>query len=307
LGPKTAEATRLTAEQTLEEKLVSTLEPVTGMGNVRASVTLDYDVASTEMTQETYDPDKTVALSMQRTEQTTGAQQVASGVPGTASNAPNSQSVPVYPKETTSPQTAKTESGTYGASKTERHVVEGAGKLRRMTAAIVVNDRMVQQATKGKAAVWQARSADELSNLTALAQAAVGFDSTRGDLLTVRDLAFEGNRAQEPTPIYEKIPAAISGSPLLIKYVALLAGLLAILLFGVRPALRHVGSAAQVVASGGGGKELLRESAAQAALKPPESDPERLRAQEIFDQVTNHLKREPTQSSRLLQSWIHSD
>jgi len=36
-------------------------------------------------------------------------------------------------------------------------------------------------------------------------------------------------------------------------------------------------------------------------------DPERQRSQEIFEQVTSHLKREPTQSSRLLQSWIHSD
>jgi flagellar M-ring protein FliF len=307
LGPKTVEATRLTAEQTLEEKLVSTLEPVTGAGNVRASVTLDYDDASTETTQETYDPDKTVALSMQRTEQSTGAQQVASGVPGTASNAPNSQAVPVYPKETTSPQTAKTESGTYGASKTERHVVDGGGKLRRMTAAIVVNDRMVQQASKGKAAVWQARSADELSNLTALAQAALGYDSTRGDLLTVRDLAFEENRPQPSASLYEQALSAISGSALLIKYVALLVGLLAILFFGVRPALRQAGVAAQALASGGGGKEILREAPAQVALKPPESDPERLRSQEILDQVTTHLKREPTQSSRLLQSWIHSD
>ena len=307
LGPKTVEATRLSAEQALEEKLVSTLEPVTGAGNVRASVTLDYDDASTETTQETYDPDKTVALSMQRTEQTTGAQQVASGVPGTASNAPNSQALPVYPKETTQPQTAKTESGTYGASKTERHVVEGGGKLRRMTAAIVVNDRLIEQSSKGKPAVWQTRSADELSNLTALAQAAVGYDATRGDTLTVRDLAFEENRAQVSTPVYEQIPAAIAGSPLLIKYGALLAGLLAVLVFGVRPALRHAGAAARGLAAGAAGKELPREAAAQAALKLPESDPDRLRAQEIFDQVTTHLKREPTQSSRLLQSWIHSD
>jgi flagellar M-ring protein FliF len=38
-----------------------------------------------------------------------------------------------------------------------------------------------------------------------------------------------------------------------------------------------------------------------------ETDPERLRMQEIFDQVSGQLRREPTQSSRLLQSWIHSD
>ena len=47
LGPKTAEAMRLSAEQALEEKLITTLEPVTGAGNVRASVTLDYDPAAT--------------------------------------------------------------------------------------------------------------------------------------------------------------------------------------------------------------------------------------------------------------------
>ncbi len=71
---------------------------MTGAGNVRASVTLDYDPAATEETQENYDPDQTVTLSMQRTEQTTGAQPVAAGVPGTASNAPNSQALPVYPQ-----------------------------------------------------------------------------------------------------------------------------------------------------------------------------------------------------------------
>ena len=32
LGPKTAEAMRLSAEQALEEKLIATLEPVTGRG-----------------------------------------------------------------------------------------------------------------------------------------------------------------------------------------------------------------------------------------------------------------------------------
>jgi flagellar M-ring protein FliF len=41
--------------------------------------------------------------------------------------------------------------------------------------------------------------------------------------------------------------------------------------------------------------------------EPVEVDLERARTQEIFEQVSGHLKREPTQSSRLLQSWIHSE
>lgn len=312
LGPKTPEAMRLSAEQALEDKLISTLEPVTGPGNVRASVTLDYDDAATDVTQETYDPNQTVTLSMQRTEQTTGGQPVAAGVPGTASNAPNTRALPVYPKQTTPPESAKTESGTYAASKTVRHTAENPGRVRRMTAAIVVNDRLTQPASKGKAAVWQPRSAEELRNLTALAQAAVGYDAARGDMLTVEDLAFEQNRIQQPVPPLQRMMTTAESSPLLIKYLTLLAGLLAVLAFGVRPALRQATSAPAIAKAAKTGSRELPAGAAvtQPALSSPapaEANPDRLKSQEIFEQVTSHLKREPAQSSRLLQSWIHSD
>jgi flagellar M-ring protein FliF len=158
LGPKTPEALHLGEEQALEEKLISTLEPVTGSGNVRASVTLDYDPDAVEETRENYDPTQSATLSMERTEETTGGQPVAAGVPGTASNAPNSQALPVYPKLASQPQTSKTESGTYGVAKTVRHLVENPGKVRRLTAAIVVNDRLRQESGKGTAARWQGRS-----------------------------------------------------------------------------------------------------------------------------------------------------
>jgi flagellar M-ring protein FliF len=308
LGPKTADAMRLTAEQALEEKLIATLEPVTGAGNVRASVTLDYDPAATEETQETYDPDQTVTLSMQRTEQTSGPQAIPAGVPGTASNAPNSQALPVYPQQSTQPQSAKTESGTYGASKTTRHLVENPGKVRRMTAAIVVNDRLAAAAGKGKLAQWQPRSADELRHLTALAQAAVGYDTSRGDLLTVEDLAFDDNRPPVPPTLPEQIMATAQGSQVLIKYAALLLGLLVVLALGVRPALARLSAPPKAAA------QKALPGAVPAVPVPvihtPESlalEAERARVQEIFDQVTGHLKQEPTQSSRLLQSWIHSD
>jgi flagellar M-ring protein FliF len=314
LGPRTAETEQLSAEQALEDKLVATLEPVTGAGNVRASVTLDYDEQTADETDENYDPAKTVTLALERTEQTSGAQPVAAGVPGTASNAPNTQAIPVYPHETSAPQSAKSESGTYGVSKSVRHVVDNPGRVRRLTAAIVVNDRLMQPATKEHAAVWQARSPDELRNLTALAQAAVGFDTERGDVVTVQDLAFDDNRPQPPDTLSEQSLRMAEGSPNLIKYAALLMGLLVVVAFGLRPAIRHAGAS---LANLGTAKSARRElpagaGAAQSqaplgAPEPAEMDPERLRSQEIFDQVTTHVKREPTQSSRLLQSWIHSD
>jgi flagellar M-ring protein FliF len=312
LGAKTPDSQRLSAEESLEQKLIATLEPVTGAGNVRASVTLDYNPAATEETQENYDPDQTVTLSMQRTEQSYGAQPVAAGVPGTASNAPNSQALPVYPQQSTAPQTAKSETGSYAASKTVRHVVENPGRVRRMTAAIVVNDRLVQAASKGNAAQWQPRSPDELRNLTALAQAAVGFDTARGDLLQVEDLAFEENRLQPPITMSSQVLATAEGAPVVVKYAALLVCILVVVAFGVRPAVRRASFGPVTKGGKGRVKELpgTVEAAEARVLRPPEPaevDPERIRAQEIFEQVSGHLKREPTQSSRLLQSWIHSD
>ncbi len=190
-----------------------------------------------------------------------------------------------------------------------RHVIEGPGRVRRLTAAIVVNDRLAQPASKGKAAQWQPRSPEELRNLTALAQAAVGFDAARGDLLEVEDLAFEDNRLQPPVSLPGQILATAEGSPVLIKYAALLTGLLVVVAFGVRPALRHA-RLAPAVGKGRGQGVAGTCGTAALDLRPPEPvevDPERIRTQEIFEQVPSHLKREPTQSSRLLQSWIHSD
>lgn len=332
LKPRSGDASKDEAEQEMEAKLVAMLEPLAGRDNVRATVNVSYDDGSEERTDEIYDPSQTATLSMQKREQTSVAPEKATGVPGTASNSPagapagsvagsqaaaapgtppllQKQALPVYPQQSTPPQTAKSESGTYGASKTVRHRVENPGRVRRLTAAIVVNDRQMQSASKNKAAVWQPRSADELRNLTALAQAAVGFDTTRGDMLTVEDLAFDENRAETPASPVSRALNAAENSPVLIKYAVLLTGIVVVMAFGVRPALRRAGSASMVPLKGAG-RELPGQAAAKPALRTPEApapDPERTRAQDIFEQVTVHLKNEPAQSSRLLQSWIHSD
>ena len=58
---------------------------------MRASVHLEYDTTAADETDETYDPNGTVTLSMQRSEQQTGDRPTTGGVPGTVSNAPNAQ------------------------------------------------------------------------------------------------------------------------------------------------------------------------------------------------------------------------
>ena len=310
LGPKSGEAMRLGMEQALEAKLIETLEPVTGPGNVRASVTVDYDPTATDVTEESYDPAKVVTLSMQRTEQSSGPQPVAAGVPGTASNAPNAQALPVYPQQVTPPQSAKSETGSYAASRTVRHVTQAPGRIRRLTAAVVVNDRIQPSAgQKSKISNWQPRTAEELRTLTALAQAAVGFDSARGDLVTVQDLGFDENRSAVAPPLLDRVLDTVERSPVLVKYASLLVGLALVIVLVLRPAL---GRASQQLAAPGKAKpaELAAPPGQQPVLATTEQaaqELERQRVQRVFDQVTDTLKRDPAQSSRLLQSWIHSD
>jgi len=125
--------------------------------------------------------------------------------------------------------------------------------------------------------------------------------------VTVEDLAFEDNHPQPPVAMPQQVLNSVENSPQLMKYLALLAGLVVVVAFGVRPAIRHAGAA--LATRGTTRSRELPAAAGTGTLAAPEAaiDPERLRSQEIFEQVTTHLKREPTQSSRLLQSWIHSD
>lgn len=306
LGPKTQDSLRLAAEQALEDKIIATIGAVTGPENVRATVTLDYDRNSSEETSETYDPEGSATLAMERTEQTNGPQEVPAGVPGTASNAPNSQTVPVYPRQTTGIQTSKTESGTYGVSKTVRHRVENPGKVRRMSAAVVVNDHLAGSGEGASSRQWKPRSPEELRMLTALTQAALGFDAIRGDVVTVQAISFEQNHDQTKPSFAKQAASFVQEWPGALRYTTLLIAVAIIVVFGIRPGIRQFTAAHKSEAPSSelvplGDSPLLTAPAAGQVNSGPG------RTQEVLERVTAQMKKEPTQSSRLLQSWIHSE
>lgn len=302
LGTRTGEAAEEEHAQALSARLVETLEPVVGVGNVRATVNLEYDHSASDQVEEKYDPDQSAPLSMQRTEQNMGTQTLAAGVPGTASNALNSnQQVPVYPSSASQPQSVKEESGTYGVSKTTRHTNDPGGRLHRITAALVVNDRE-ENSGAGKTSTWKPRSTEELQRIQQLAQAALGYDQTRGDVVSVANIGFESNQQQAAPSILDRSLFEIRKAETPIRYGAQLLGILLVLVLVVRPA---IGRAARLPSN-----QVQR----QAALYVPTPEPmdpagevKRQHAQVVFEKVTEEMKREPTQSSRLLQSWIHSE
>ncbi|MGB6940853.1 MAG: flagellar basal-body MS-ring/collar protein FliF, partial [Bryobacteraceae bacterium] len=83
---------RQAVEHDLVTKINSTLEPLLGPDKFRTGVSADIDMTSGEQSEETFDPSKSVMVSSQKTEDTSGTTRTSSSAPGTAANLPPQQS-----------------------------------------------------------------------------------------------------------------------------------------------------------------------------------------------------------------------
>jgi flagellar M-ring protein FliF len=345
---RSSNAAEADAEQAMEAKLVAMLEPLAGHDNVRATVNISYDEGSEERTDEVYDPNQVATLSMQKSEQITAGRSAPSGVPGTASNSPagspegavagsqaaaapgtppllQKQALPVYPQQSAGQgQSLHEENGTYGVTKHLVHIEQGPGRVRRVSAAVVVNDRSTTEgAGKLEHVVWKPRSAEEMRRLEELAQAAVGFDAGRGDQVVMQNVSFSTNAPEVKPPAMDKALEEIRGllhtQPELLRTAVIgICGVL-LVLFVLRPVARQVTATLREPMLLAGGTEspglfedreetalpTQGDMAEEALLPRPKSKTHQLQ-QGIFEHVSEHIRREPAQSTRLLEAWIGS-
>lgn len=308
-GPKAAGAEEAQYEQMLTNKLLATLLPVAGEDNVRASVTADFDSSSEDDVDEVYDPTKVATLSTDHNEASSGGQPAAGGVPGTASNTPNAK--PVYPQQTTPMQNSKREQDSYAVSKAVHHRMQGPGRLRRVTAAILINDRMARSAD-GKHVTWVPRTPAEMHEIQQLAQAAVGIDASRGDQVTVQNMSFAANGSAASTGLATRLIDHAGDSMGLVRYGVLFAVFLLVLIFIVRPVLgqiKQLSSSVQTLPAAGGQASLLTSASGAPHLDQTVElsfERQQARAQVLFDHVSEYVRKEPQQGTRLLQSWVRS-
>jgi len=81
-------------------------------------------------------------------------------------------------------------------------VIEPAGSIRRLTAAVLLDDVIERKQEKGKwVETHHKRTPEELKTISELAQAAIGFNSARGDVISVQNLAFERPVVADLPPI----------------------------------------------------------------------------------------------------------
>lgn len=301
-----AEAKPTSEEELMTERLLRTLEPVTGPDHIRATVHAEFDQASLEENSETYDPDQTVALTMQRSEETNGAPP-AGGAPGTASNVPGG-GTPAKTAESFSQ--SKSENGTYAVNKVVRHVTQPAGRLKKLAVAVLVDDLLTPA---NKANPRQKRSAQDLKSIEELAKASVGFDAARGDVLTVQNISFQTLSIDPPPPPtrVQKIRNTLQEWNSLVRIGGMLLMFLMTYFLVIHPVkkqlLRSFTRAAGEKSAAGGheGAPVLPPGAAaalQSAAGADDSDSQQVN--KLKGDIGERVRDEPYSASKLVQGWI---
>ncbi|HWU76129.1 MAG TPA: flagellar basal-body MS-ring/collar protein FliF [Rhodanobacter sp.] len=206
-------ATRI--ENTYAARIEQLLTPLVGPGRVHAQVNVDLDFSQSEKATESFDPKSAAIRSEQTSNEQSNSAAAKGGVPGALSNQPpNTVAQPTAANPAAGAQgaattaaatasTGPTESSSsatrnYELDRTISHVSDPAGRLARLSVAVVVDDKPATGT--GKAAKSVPFSTQELQRLTDLTKNAVGFNATRGDTVSVVNQAFQRGPSIEALP-----------------------------------------------------------------------------------------------------------
>ncbi|MGD0907355.1 MAG: flagellar basal-body MS-ring/collar protein FliF [Candidatus Acidiferrales bacterium] len=292
-------------ETVMAEKVVQVLTPIVGAEHVKSSVSIEYDPTSGESTQDSYDPASTAVLSSQVSTETSSDAQ-PSGIPGTATNAPNVQPSGAAGNQTNVENTAdgiRTENKTFAVSHTTHHLIEPPGRIKRVAAAILVDDALETKVTDGKSVqTRRKRTPEEMKQIEDLSKAALGWDSSRGDQISVQEVMFQIPEVEAPAPV--TLPERVRLVTL--KWIELVPVLKTVSAV-VQAGEVHVATTRPTLPAGD------REIAAQLAepvrtegLLPSGSNQglELPQAMALKQQLAKSVQSDPHDAGRLVQNWI---
>jgi len=309
-------------EMTYTNRIRKLLEPVIGIGRIRATVNADLDFTVTERTQESYNPDLPALRSEQVSEDFSSERSSgASGIPGALSNQPAGQPVLVDPNaqpvdsdtETTnaSGNRSKRSVRNFELDKTISHTKLATGSIRRLSIAVVIDNK--QELDDDDELVSEPWSADELERFTTLVKESVGFNAQRGDTVNVINASFA--LMPEPEPIPE---ATLMEQPWVWDIAKQAAGALGLLIvvFGVlKPVMRSLAEKgvqnaqqqAALAAAGGGavnveGQDQLSLSGGTRQLSAPQGGYE-----QNLETAKGVVNEDPKRVAQVVKNWVGED
>ena len=297
------------ADEELAKTLVHTLEPVVGADHVRASVHVEYDLGTSEDTQETYDPKTAAALTQEHSEESSSAP-AAAGAAGTASNVPSGAPPPAQPPGGEQ-SNSKSDATTYAVSKVLHHSVEPAGRVRRIAAAVLVDDAIDFTDQGGKrTATRRKRTPEEMKQIEQLAQAALGVDPQRGDVLAVENLSFQEAPVEVPSPPAksERLLHLLEPWGWVLRYVGLAALFLVVYWLVLSPVKKQALAAFRELPAQIGRRLVPQPAGAESEKQLSEGRNEGgSRATQLKRALTEKIRAEPDAASRLVQGWAQEE
>lgn len=196
-----ADATRLQYLRELElgyiQRIETMLAKVLGPGKVVARVTAELDFSSSEREEESYDPGGRVIRSERSIEEGTGTEQ-RGGIPGVVSNLSNDPKALAQQAGATDQNSRRESVKNFEISRAVTRSAQARGKLVRLSTAVLVDGKVAEtpevdgegKPTGKTGKSYEALTPEMLSQVESIVKSAVGFDSTRGDVVTVENVPF---------------------------------------------------------------------------------------------------------------------
>ena len=230
-------------EKEMGNQIQTMLESVVGKGKAVVRVNAELDFRLMEKTEETYDPESPVVRSTQK--------QLDKAI-GPAP--PSKIGALVVAGKTESsgsgPEKEKTEETVnYEINKTVSKTVMPTGEIKKISIAVLV-DGIYPKNDKG-AATYQERPKKELDSFEDLVRKSAGFNAQRGDQVVVSSMPFNRPETEEVMPATSSWKDNIAPAIPMIKYGALIIGLLFTFLFIIRPLVRNVITTAHRIEANG--------------------------------------------------------
>lgn len=179
-------------EEGIEERIESVLARVVGNGKVIARVDAALNPRSSVMTEEEVNADGT-ALKSQQTEEEVldGARSNPTGIPGARSNLPGAEDTGTVGFKQNVRKELKTSN--FEVPKTIRNTKEAAGGIERISVAVLVDGviKVTPDKDGNPTEQWTPRSPEEMKKIEQIIRGTVGFSASRGDTVTVENIAFQ--------------------------------------------------------------------------------------------------------------------
>jgi flagellar M-ring protein FliF len=174
-------------ERELERSLVDLLEARVGVGNARVKVSIELSREQATLFERTIDPQSRMVTRSESTNASESGND-GSGVVTVASNLPEGDAN----STTTAGRRERNEAREalqYDASERRLETITAPGTRKRVQVAAMINE--IPRRSEDGETTFEARTPEELQALQNLIAAAVGFDTSRGDVVTVESLAFD--------------------------------------------------------------------------------------------------------------------